>query len=72
MTSEYGPVDLAWIVELEHVHVAYCNRAVEVLACTSVSESQLTCLRIAFLLEELDNVALVCSVEYRSRNVPSL
>ena len=60
------------VVELEHVHVTYCYRTVEVLTCSSVSERELSALVESALFEQLDDILLACSVEYRRCYVPSL
>ena len=60
------------MVEFEHVHVSDCYRAVEIFTGAPVSESQLSCLRIAFFFEHLDYVFFSGSVKYRGRDVPAL
>ena len=60
------------MVELQHIHVADGYRIVEVLSCTSVSESELTVSGISCLIQEFQDVLLNCAVEYRCGDIPAL
>ena len=60
------------MVQLQHVHVAHRYVVVEVFTGTSVSQRQLTGLGISAFVQQLNDIALVCTVEYRCRDIPAL
>ena len=59
------------VMELEVVHITYCYRVIETLACTAVNKPCLTVLAVTCVFKTLENVLLMSAVKYRSHNLPA-
>ena len=59
------------VMELEVVHITYCYRVIETLACTTVNKPCLTVLAVTCVFKTLENVLLMSTVKYRSHNLPA-
>ena len=59
------------VMELEVVHITYCYRVIETLACTTVNKPCLTVPAVTCVFKTLENVLLMSTVKYRSHNLPA-
>ena len=58
------------MVQFQHIHVSDRYRIIEIISCTSITQTQLAAAIISTFFQQLNNILLCRTVKYRCCDIP--